>query len=859
MPPMQPFDDSMPRRIFRVGGVTVDELRSELRVDGKLRPIERRARALFLALLSRPREVVSKAELVVAGWGNADAARDGSLNTAIFSLRGALGPSGHEIVKSVRDVGYTIGLPVETWTAVEMPRLALGLQVGDTVPSRPQWRLERSLSPSARVWCAVQDGIKESWVFSFADTVERSVMLRREATASEDLHGRLGDGRDRAKIVDCDFDRIPHFIARPFVGTSLDAFAASGELQKLGLEALVDLAKQITRTMARAHGVGILHGAIRPSAILLIEAKEELLACVVGFLGRDVEEASPEASASDLPALGADSHAQLYLAPEVKAGGPLTAASDLYALGILLLGLVTRSLNTPLTPASIADIDDPLLQSDIATAMARSQDRRWESVAVLAHQLEALPARRAAAREQAALELQVERYRRIGFALRVLLVATGVFAVLAATAWHERTVARAQRDRGRQITAVTEEAVSGLVDDIAHGFGTRSGVRLDVLQILLGRAEATLDRMIRLTPGEPNLRGLQARGLTDFARVLWEQDDLPRALALGIRAADIQRGLLNQSAGNMELWTDLSESQRLIGDVRMRQRDQTGALAAYREVVEIDRRVEAAKPGDEANQRRVAQAEGLLGDVQMAQGHDQEALTTYRTAGNMISKHIAAHADDSLWLADLAASQQKVGDALDALHDWHGALDVYQQEVAIRHRLLDHTPGNNGWRHDLSKVQSDIGDEQYDLKDFKAARTSYQDALLTDQELARADPTNETWQRNVAVVYADIGDADDALGDRVGSVAAQEAANVTLNAVAGRSPEDADLQRDLSGTEMNLADGLIKNGDLVGARPHAARALQIATRLAKAHPADPDLANALQLAAGVAKHAGLRP
>jgi hypothetical protein len=56
---------------------------------------------------------------------------------------------------------------------------------------------------------------------------------------------------------------------------------------------------------------------------------------------------------------------------------------------------------------------------------------------------------------------------------------------------------------------------------------------------------------------------------------------------------------------------------------------------------------------------------------------------------------------------------------------------------------------------------------------------------------------------------------------------------------------------------MNFADGLIKSDDLADALPCAARTVQVAKQLAKAHPDDPDFAGAVQLGLGVAKRAGL--
>jgi adenylate cyclase len=81
--------------------------------DGSALPaLGKRAATLFEALLTRPGEVLTKAELMDAGW-NGMAVEEGNLTVQIANLRKALGPSpsGGDWIVTVPRVGYRLVSP----------------------------------------------------------------------------------------------------------------------------------------------------------------------------------------------------------------------------------------------------------------------------------------------------------------------------------------------------------------------------------------------------------------------------------------------------------------------------------------------------------------------------------------------------------------------------------------------------------------------------------------------------------------------------------------------------------------------------------------------------------------------------
>jgi TolB-like protein/Tfp pilus assembly protein PilF len=87
----------------------------------------------------------------------------------------------------------------------------------------------------------------------------------------------------------------------------------------------------LCRAVAAVHGAGLLHRDIKAQNVMRESGGRIVLMDFGG--GRDM---------SSVRKVGGDTGTPLYLAPEVLAGDPASARSDVYALGVLLYHLVTR-------------------------------------------------------------------------------------------------------------------------------------------------------------------------------------------------------------------------------------------------------------------------------------------------------------------------------------------------------------------------------------------------------------------------------------------------------------------------------------------------------------------------------------
>jgi DNA-binding winged helix-turn-helix (wHTH) protein/tetratricopeptide (TPR) repeat protein len=588
---MKPAEQGAERRsVFRVGAVQFDEAKAELLVDGVRRAIEAKPLALLLALLTRAGALATKRELIEAVWGNADHISEASLTTAMFKLRTALGEKGRDIIDVVHGSGYRITQPVEV-TASRDRALAFSFRPGDTVPGRPQWRLDQLLgSPALNdVWLARHQKTREARVFKFADSAARLETLQREATLSRVLHATLGARDDLVRIAEWNFDERPYFIESAYGGPDLPAWAsARGGLAAVALEARLAMVAQIARTLAAAHAAGVLHSDIKPANILVAEPEAaiprlRLVDFGAGGLNGGMR---LDAMAISMNGLEREAHERgtgtlRYMAPEVLAGGAPTTGADIYALGILLYQLVIGDLTRSLTIGWETGIADGLLREDIAHAASGDPAMRLDSAASLAERLETLPARHAArAREQQAADaaarqarqLERARLRRPWVIAAALSMAAGVAVstLFGVRALHDRDEARRRADIAQAVNAFLTE------DLLGRGNPAKSGKADETLMDAAQAAEAGIDARLA---GEPLVAGsiylslaraFDARSAFDASRTAYERAvaAFNRAGAAGHDEAVLAR--LHQAA--MEVLSgapgSMARAQKIIADTR---------------------------------------------------------------------------------------------------------------------------------------------------------------------------------------------------------------------------------------------------------------------------------------------------
>jgi serine/threonine-protein kinase len=147
-------------------------------------------------------------------------------------------------------------------------------------------------------------------------------------------------------------------------GVTLDEHCAAHQLD---VQARLRLFLQVTDAVSYAHAQLIVHRDLKPSHILVTaRAEVKLLDCGVAKLLADDAPASTNPTQQIGLAVTPD-----YASPEQVSGRPVTVASEVYSLGVVLYELLAGVRPYHVERYSAAALEDAITQADIAPASTR--------------------------------------------------------------------------------------------------------------------------------------------------------------------------------------------------------------------------------------------------------------------------------------------------------------------------------------------------------------------------------------------------------------------------------------------------------------------------------------------------------
>ena len=217
----------------------------------------------------------------------------------------------------------------------------------------------------ADVWCA-EDAMLDRQVAlkflheRFAQDEQFVERFRREASAAAGLqHPNVVGVFDRGT-----YDGS-HYIAMEYVeGASLNDLIERG----LSAPEAVEIVRQVLGAARYAHANGIVHRDLKPQNVL-VDAEGRARVTDFGIA---------RAGASEITQTGSVLGTAQYLSPEQAQGLPVTAASDIYSIGVMLYealtGRVPFEAESPVTVALKQVSERPRPPSELNPAVSRALD-----------------------------------------------------------------------------------------------------------------------------------------------------------------------------------------------------------------------------------------------------------------------------------------------------------------------------------------------------------------------------------------------------------------------------------------------------------------------------------------------------
>jgi len=597
-------------------------------------------------------------------------------------------------------------------------------------------------SYQARVALKVLSGVAAPEAF-------RRMRAERRILASLNHPGiaRLIDGGETAQ-------GRPYLVMEHVDGDPLDVYCRDRDL---GLRERIGLLVEISEAVEYAHSRLVVHRDLKPANVLVdANGRPRLLDFGIAKLLED------DARFGGRTRTGIRPMTTRYASPEQVRGDPITTATDVYSLGVMLYELLTGTLPHPPEAQSARAIEDAILthEPEAPSVVARRlRAGSGETTGPTAHRIDAdldTITLKALSKEPGRRYASVAR---LADDLRRFLSGQPVLA--RRTTWTYRASKLVRRNRGAAIGSLAT-LVSILF------FGIQSGLQLMevrgerlVAQTARDEAEAVTSFLIDVFEAtDPN----QARGLDVTAREILGnasarvRDELAEPgvqgavmIALGrayvrLGANDSAMVLLSDAAERVEAAHGGSseayaEALRQLAAAHRSAGDAPAAEALYRRV--LDLRTELLGP----EALETGEAWNNLGMVQNARREHEAALTSLTEGLRIRRLHLPeAH-------AAIVSTLGNIGSALIDLERHDEAIEYTGRALAGQRALHPDTP-----HLDVAYALNNHASAFEFADRIEEAEPLYLESLgIREQLLPPEHPSVLTVKNNLANLYAKSG------------------------------------------------------------------------------------------------------
>ncbi len=515
---------------------------------------------------------------------------------------------------------------------------------------------------------------------------------------------RLFDGGTTA-------DGVLYLVMEYVEGEPIDSYCES---RNLPMADRLRLFRQVCSAMTYAHQNLVVHRDIKPSNILVTaDGVPKLLDFgIAKLLSRDPATRPASITTAMLT--------PEYASPEQVRGEPITTASDVYSLGVLLYRLLVGESpyrlasaspheiaqavcsQEPERPSARAAIGARDIDSIVLMSLRKEPQQRYLSVAQLSSDIGRLLDGLPVIARKPTLAYYTGKFigrHRIAFAaasVAMLLLITGMAATILESRRARREQARAEAEKNRaestlkDVLALTHSLLFDYNDTLARLPGST-----EVRGALLRDAARRLDQLAARESTNPALLRETAAAYLKIGDILGK----PYAANLGDTEGALQN--YRKAAAMLETLSPapqdsggrlaLSDAYESIGDILTRKLEYDGALEIYRKSLSIRQRLAEADRGNPEYARLVARTWISIGDPLQYQQDLRGSQGSYGNALAILQTLAAQEPANAVTKRQLAKAYHRVAASFEATGDFLNFGMAYREETEAPYRAaLEH-------------------------------------------------------------------------------------------------------------------------------------------------------------------------
>jgi serine/threonine protein kinase len=628
----------------------------------------------------------------------------------------------------------------------------------------------------------------------------------------------------------------------------------------LDLNSRLHLFLDICSAVGYAHQNLIVHRDLKPGNILVDKSGS------VKLLDFGIARVLNDTGDQTVTVAGAQMLTPEYASPEQVRGEPVTTATDVYSLGIILYELLTgrkaqeigetslagiaRAVceTTPMRPSQAAENTGPIrgrelrgdLDNIILKSLHKDRDRRYASVEQFAGDIRAylqgLPvkARPDSFRYRASKFLGRNRLPVILGAAAVLMLSASTFLL-----WRQ---AQATQRRFDQVRHLSNSFLFEFHDAIEYLPGSTKARRLVVEKGLQYLEALSLE-----AGNDPQLGrevGIGYRKLGDVQGDPLKSNlgDTKGALESYRRSVQMLDAAWRTERQSPAGRADLQRSLYQLGSLQRYANDTKGALESFQRSIVHGEAFLKSSPGNVDGMRQLARTHDQLGRMVANVGVD-EALRSAQRAVQIREELTFIGVGDRNTLGELGSSYATLGLVLARMGKTNEALEAYQKSLSMQERLAAMKTNDVASQRTVMIAMSHVGDtlgnsHMINLGRYAEGAAIYGKVVDKARWLVSVDPQDKKAQLDLAFGLLRWGNTLRAAADYDRAQRAMDESGQLLDKLHREDPDNSRLTQNLAFLQFQYAELYAARAQYAAAVAKNDQAVEVLGKLMKADARD---------------------